>query len=102
MRHHVHSTQAADRRESKVAKPMHIRLRYFAALRERIGRESEELELPAGARVEEARALLAARYPAVAALLPRCAAAINRAYATADAPLTEQDELVFVPPLGGG
>jgi molybdopterin synthase sulfur carrier subunit len=81
---------------------MHVRLRYFAALRERIGREGEELELPEGADVAAARALLAERYPAVAALLPRCAAAINRAYAPADAPLAEQDELVFVPPLGGG
>jgi molybdopterin converting factor subunit 1 len=81
---------------------MQIRLRYFAALRERIGRENDELELPEGARVEEARALLAERYPAVAELLPRCAAAINRAYAPAGAPLAEHDELVFVPPLGGG
>jgi molybdopterin converting factor subunit 1 len=81
---------------------MQIRLRYFAALREHIGREDEMLELPDGARVAQARALLAEHYPAVADLLPRCAAAINRTYAAADAPLADQDELVFVPPLGGG
>ena len=81
---------------------MQIRLRYFAALRERIGREDDILDVPAGARIDQARALLAERYPTVASLLPRCAAAINRTYATADAPLHEQDELVFVPPLGGG
>jgi sulfur-carrier protein len=81
---------------------MRVRFRYFAALRERIGRQDEEMELPAGATVEQARELLAERYPAVANVLPRCAAALNRTYVATDAPLAEGDELVFVPPLGGG
>ncbi len=81
---------------------MRVHLRYFAALREATGRATDELELPAGASVATARAALAERYPAVSGLLPRCVAAVNRAYVTAEAPLAEGDELVFVPPLGGG
>lgn len=81
---------------------MDIRVRYFAALREAVGRDHETLELPAGADVAAARAALAGRYPALAALLPRCIVALNRQYVALDAPLAAGDELVFVPPLGGG
>jgi sulfur-carrier protein len=81
---------------------MRISVRYFAALREAVGRDSEPLELPDGAGVVAARDALAARYPAVAALLPRCAAAVNRTYVTVETALRDGDELVFIPPLGGG
>lgn len=81
---------------------MRVQVRYFASLREAVGREDERLELPAAATVADARAALAARYPALARLLPTCAAAVNRAYVAADAPLAEGDELVFIPPVGGG
>ena len=81
---------------------MRVRLRYFAGLRDAIGQEAETLDLPAGADVAAARRALQARYPALARLLPGCAVAVNRAYATADTLLAENDELVFLPPLGGG
>jgi sulfur-carrier protein len=81
---------------------MHIRVRYFAALREAVGCAEETLELPEGASVATAREALASRYPALAAVLPRCVAAVNRAYVAPEAALASDDELVFVPPLGGG
>ena len=81
---------------------MRIRIRYFAALREAVGHEEEELELPVEADVAAARDALAVRYPTLAALLPRCMAALNRAYVAPEAKLSAGDELVFVPPLGGG
>ena len=81
---------------------MQVRIRYFAGLREATGMEGETLELPEGATAELVRALLGERYPALTRLLPACAVAVNRAYVTADAPLRSGDELVFIPPLGGG
>jgi molybdopterin converting factor subunit 1 len=81
---------------------MHIRMRYFAALREATGREAESLELPEGATIAAAREELLARYPALARLLPRCAVARNQAYVDAEAMLAEGDELAFIPPVGGG
>lgn len=81
---------------------MHIHLRYFAALRETTNRDGEDVELPDGATPAAARDLLAERYPALAGILPRCAVAINRAYAPAETRLRDGDELAFIPPLGGG
>jgi molybdopterin converting factor subunit 1 len=81
---------------------MQVRVRYFAALREMVGKDAEDLSIPAGATVDQARAALIERYPQLASTLAGCAAAVNRAYASAETALVEGDELVFIPPLGGG
>jgi sulfur-carrier protein len=81
---------------------MQVHVRYFAALRERVGKDDEELEIPAGASVGQVRLSLIERHPALASTLPTCAAAVNRAYVSAETALNEGDELVFIPPLGGG
>lgn len=81
---------------------MQIRVRYFAGLREATGVEGETLDVPADATAAKVRALLGERHPALARLLPPCAVAVNRAYVAVDAPLHDGDEVVFIPPLGGG
>ena len=79
-----------------------IEVLYFAVLRERAGRGDDTLELPAGARVREARAAVAALHPEIAALLPRVQAAVNRAVVGDDHLLGDGDELAFLPPVSGG
>jgi molybdopterin converting factor subunit 1 len=81
---------------------MQITVRYFAGAREAVGTESEPLEAPDGADLETVRGLLGQRHAALAPLLPRCALAINRAYATARTALRDGDELALLPPVGGG
>src|ERR687888_2260534 len=76
---------------------MIVRVRLFAMLRERAGRDELELELPDGARVADALAAvddLAAGLPLVLA--------VNREYARAEAPLHAGDELALIPPVSGG
>jgi molybdopterin converting factor subunit 1 len=81
---------------------MRIQIRYFAALREAAGADAEALEAPDGAPVRAVRDQLAARRPALAPLLPRCAVAVNKAYVSAETTLRDGDELAFLPPVGGG
>ena len=81
---------------------MRVHIRYFAVLREVLGRADETLELPDGATVADASRALVARTAALRAPLASCVAAVNRAYVTPDAALADGDELVFIPPLGGG
>jgi molybdopterin synthase catalytic subunit len=76
---------------------MLVRVRLFAALRERAGRDELELELPEGARVRDALE----RVADVAGGL-RVVMAINREYADEDAPLRAGDELALIPPVSGG
>ncbi len=81
---------------------MKIHLRYFASLREATKRDVEALEVATGLDIAALRTLLAERYPAAAPILARCAAALNRSYVPAETLLHDGDELVFIPPVGGG
>jgi molybdopterin converting factor subunit 1 len=81
---------------------MRVRVRLFASLRELVGRSELELELPDGSTPATAWAELSARHPALEPRRRSLAAAVNRAYAPFDSPLSDGDELVFVPPVSGG
>ena len=81
---------------------MQVELRLFAMLRESAGRERLELELPEGATVADA--LAAARHEPgldVLASMP-VRVAVNREYASDDAPVSAGDELALIPPVSGG
>lgn len=78
---------------------MKVRVRHFAALRERRGTESEELDVPAGVTVA---ALYRSLFPPVGGQSLRVMYAVNQSWAPPDHPLAEGDEVAFIPPLGGG
>src|SRR5690606_28509635 len=81
---------------------MEIQVRYFAVLRERLGREEERLALPDGADVAAAVEALAARHEAVRALRGRFQTAVNQEMVPASAALCDGDELALIPPVAGG
>lgn len=81
---------------------MQVRIRYFASLREATGLPDETLDLPSDATVAQARDALTERHPALARILPTCAAAVDRGYVTPTAALRDGVELAFIPPVGGG
>jgi|BEDMetMinimDraft_2_1075160.scaffolds.fasta_scaffold01869_5 molybdopterin synthase sulfur carrier subunit len=83
-----------------------LRLRYFAWLRERLRRESEEIPLPPGVRtVGDLIAHQCARGGEFATLFGRSAvirAAVNHVFATPETPVAPGDEIAFFPPVTGG
>ena len=81
---------------------MKIHIRYFASLRETTGRGDETLDVPAGASVARVRTELIARYPDLQLIMSRCISAVNRHYVDSETLLQDSDELVFIPPMGGG
>lgn len=81
-----------------------VKLRFFAALREKLG-DGEALALPAGSTVSAAREALRARGGVHAeALAPGRAvrAALNQKMCAESATLADGDELAFFPPVTGG
>jgi molybdopterin converting factor subunit 1 len=74
-----------------------IRVRLFAALRERAGMGENEMELPEGARARQVWELLELG-PEPAGL----AYAVNRQYVDRDHALSDGDELAIIPPVSGG
>lgn len=81
---------------------MNIRIRYFASFRESIGQSEETLALHDGATVADVRALLLTRYPRLQPVMERSLCAVNRGYVPGETILHDGDELVFIPPMGGG
>jgi sulfur-carrier protein len=83
-----------------------MKLLYFAWLRERIGKDAEEIELPAGvATVADLVAYLTSRGEEYAHAFENpgvVRAAIDRAHVKADAPIAGAREIAFFPPMTGG
>jgi molybdopterin synthase catalytic subunit len=78
-----------------------IDVRLFAGLRERAGTDRLQIELHDGATVADLLAAMADT--PVGAIRPReCVVAVNREYASADAPVSAGDEVALVPPVSGG
>jgi sulfur-carrier protein len=81
---------------------MNIRIRYFASLRETTGQEEETLTLHDGATVAALRAMLLGRYPRLQTIMERSLCAVNHQYVSLETLLHDGDEVVFIPPVGGG
>jgi sulfur-carrier protein len=83
-----------------------VKLVYFAWVRERIGLNEEDVELPATVRTTgELVAWLKARGPEYAHALAEPAAvrvAVDRVHARTDAPLAGAREVAIFPPMTGG
>jgi len=81
---------------------MYIQIRYFASLREIMREGEEQLIVPDEATIADVRTILLTRYSQLRPILERCVYAVNRHYVSAETILKEGDELVFIPPMGGG
>jgi molybdopterin converting factor subunit 1 len=81
---------------------MRVRVRFFAVLRDVVGRSEREVLLAEPATPEALWAELVRDHPALAERRRALAVAVNRAYARFDTPLAEGDEVVFLPPVSGG
>ena len=83
-----------------------MKVKYFAWVRERVGKTEETVELPPGVRtVEDLMAWLAARGESYAYAFekPRVIrAAIDHAHVKPDAAIAGAREIAFFPPMTGG
>lgn len=77
---------------------MSIKVRYFASLKERLGRDYEEMSADAITCVGD----VWARANPGLALPDNMLAAVNMEYGNSDTPVTDGDEVAFFPPVTGG
>ena len=85
---------------------MKLKVLYFASIREKVGKDAEELDLPAGiATVSSLRSHLRARGGAWAEALADgklLRTAVNQDMAQPSAAIKTGDEVAFFPPVTGG
>jgi molybdopterin synthase sulfur carrier subunit len=83
-----------------------VKVRYFAWVRERVGKAEEDIDLPAGiATVGELMAWLAKRGEEYAYAFDNpkvIRAAIDKTHVRADARIAGAGEIAFFPPMTGG
>jgi molybdopterin synthase sulfur carrier subunit len=83
-----------------------MKLRYFAWVRERIGKTDEDIDLPADiTTVGDLMTWLAARGEEYASAFENpkvIRAAIDRSHVRAEAPIAGAREIAFFPPMTGG
>lgn len=81
---------------------MKIRVLAFATAADALGADERELELPAGSRVQDLRALLDREIPSFRPLWPRLAVAVDGRISGPEAVLPEGSEVALLPPVSGG
>lgn len=81
---------------------MKIQLRYFAILREVLGRSEEVREVDQGTTAGALYDQLAVDVPRIAGLKRSVMLMVNQEYVPADHPLQDGDELALIPPVSGG
>jgi len=83
-----------------------LKVLYFASVREKVGRDAEEIDVPSGiATVAGLRGHLQARGGAWAEALgggKLLRSAVNQDMAGGEAPIKQGDEVAFFPPVTGG
>jgi molybdopterin converting factor small subunit len=92
-----------DRRDSRAPGAMPLKIKFYGALGEKIGREVE-LDLPPAINtVAQLRSLLSDQYPAATIeLLGRTRACVAETVVSEEYCLTNRDMVEFFPPLSGG
>ncbi len=80
--------------------PVKIKLRCFASVRELLGQEVLQVEVPEATSVQGLKEILAQDAPDLLRL--PVAYAVNQDYADAQQVLQEGDEVAFIPPISGG
>jgi len=81
---------------------MLIRVLFFGLLKDLVGRSTETVELPEGARLQELLAHYAGQFPRLREMLPALALSVNQEYSRGDRLLRAGDEVALLPPVSGG
>jgi molybdopterin converting factor subunit 1 len=81
---------------------MKVRIKFFAILRERAGMGEASKEIADGSTVADLWRQLQRDYPKLDVPGIRLLYAVNKDYVGLDHKLSDNDEVVFVPPVSGG
>lgn len=81
---------------------IHVRVLFFATLKDRTGVSELFLDLPEGVLVKQFKQMLSERYPALGEALPSALVSINREFAFDQDAIPAGAEVAIFPPVSGG
>jgi molybdopterin converting factor subunit 1 len=80
----------------------HVKVLFFATLRDRLGARSVDLDIPSGSTVGTLKSELTARYPVLKELIGHALIAVNREYVFDPSVIPADAEVALFPPVSGG
>ena len=80
----------------------HIKLLFFATLRDRVGARSMEMDIPVNITVQGLKDKLATDFPMIKESMKSVLVSINREYAFDEAVVPADAEIGMFPPVSGG
>ena len=80
----------------------HVKLLFFATIRDRAGTKTLELDIPADMTVDGLKEMLSTEYPNLRDSMKSVIITINREYIPDDAVLPLNAEIGMFPPVSGG
>lgn len=82
--------------------PIAVTVRYFAIVREAVGRDCEEMTLDEGATAGDVLDKVLGEQPGLMNSRRSLLVMVNQAYAAPGTPLNDGDEVALIPPVSGG
>jgi molybdopterin converting factor subunit 1 len=80
----------------------HVKLLFFATLRERAGTKSMDLDVPSDLTVQGLKDQISLEYPNLKDSMKSVLVTINREYAFDEAVIPQNAEVALFPPVSGG
>jgi len=80
----------------------HVKLLFFATLRDRAGTRSMELDVPLDLTIQGLKEIISMEYPNLKESMKSVLIAINREYAFDEAIIPQNAEVAMFPPVSGG
>jgi molybdopterin converting factor subunit 1 len=80
----------------------HIKVLFFATLRDRAGTKSVDLEIPVDTTVQVLKGLVVDAYPGLLQTMDSVVISINREFAFDESVVPENAEVAMFPPVSGG
>jgi molybdopterin converting factor subunit 1 len=80
----------------------HIKLLFFATIRDKVGVKSVEIDLPENITVKGLKDKLSTDYPSLKDSMRSVLVAVNHEYAFDDALVPQNAEIALFPPVSGG
>ena len=81
---------------------MRIRVLFFGVLRDVVGVREDSLDVEEGGRLETVFEHYASRFPKLREMAASTVLALNQQFSAPSAPLSDGDEVAFLPPVSGG
>lgn len=80
----------------------HIKILFFATLRDKAGTNTLELDIEPGLTVQQLKDIVVQRFPALREGIEYCLASVNHEYCDVETEIPENAEIAFFPAVSGG